>query len=184
VVAEEAGYARAVQAGRDAAGGDASVGRRPGRVIVALAWAGDLAFACTAVPWPSAPTCSTRPRSSWGSCCSSCPRGVVAALAIAIARTARGDEVVVSTCSCSRARWPGRVRWLLYGALGVCLAITVATASANPFGVLVPMFPLGLIGLWGARHGVFPRAGLRGPLASAGAAGVPDRRARAGEERR
>jgi hypothetical protein len=48
------------------------------------------------------------------------------------------------------------VRWLLYGSLVVCLAITVATASANPFGVLVPMYPLGLVGLWGARHGVYP----------------------------
>jgi hypothetical protein len=51
---------------------------------------------------------------------------------------------------------PARVRWSLYGALLVCVAITVGTAAANPFGVLVPMFPLGLIGLWGARHGTFP----------------------------
>jgi len=34
--------------------------------------------------------------------------------------------------------------------------VTAATALAEPFGVLVPMLPLGLLGLWGARHGVFP----------------------------
>ena len=28
--------------------------------------------------------------------------------------------------------------------------------EANPFGVLVPMLPMGLAGLWGARHGVYP----------------------------
>ena len=29
--------------------------------------------------------------------------------------------------------------------------IAAATVSANPFGVLVPMLPLGFVGLWGAR---------------------------------
>ena len=34
--------------------------------------------------------------------------------------------------------------------------VAAATAAAEPFGILVPMLPLGLLGLWGARHGVFP----------------------------
>ena len=51
---------------------------------------------------------------------------------------------------------PKRVRVQLFGSLAVCLAVTAATALAEPFGVLVPMLPLGLLGLWGARHGVFP----------------------------
>jgi hypothetical protein len=38
----------------------------------------------------------------------------------------------------------------------VCLAITVATAAWDPFGVLVPMLPIGLAGMWAARYGVFP----------------------------
>ena len=78
------------------------------------------------------------------------------ALAAAIARTARGDDVQVTTLFLMEGKVPGAARWSLYGAFAVCLAITVGTAAANPFGVLVPMYPLGLIGLWGAKHGVYP----------------------------
>ena len=31
-----------------------------------------------------------------------------------------------------------------------------ADDARTMFSVLVPMYPLGLIGLWGARHGTFP----------------------------
>jgi hypothetical protein len=51
---------------------------------------------------------------------------------------------------------PKRVRVHLFGSLGVCIAVTATTAAAEPFGILVPMLPLGLLGLWGALHGVFP----------------------------
>lgn len=78
------------------------------------------------------------------------------ALGAAIARTARGDDVQVTTLFLMEGKAPSAVRWSLYGAFAVCLAITVGTAAANPFGVLVPMYPLGLIGLWGAKHGVYP----------------------------
>jgi hypothetical protein len=36
------------------------------------------------------------------------------------------------------------------------MAITVGTAASEPFGVLVPMLPIGLAGVWAARYGVFP----------------------------
>ena len=38
----------------------------------------------------------------------------------------------------------------------VCLAIAVGTVAWEPFGVLVPMLPVGLAGVWAARYGVFP----------------------------
>ncbi len=52
----------------------------------------------------------------------------------------------------------------LLGALGVQCVVVVAAAVAQPFtavafGVLAPMLGLGLIGLWGARHGTLPRTG-------------------------
>jgi len=78
------------------------------------------------------------------------------ALFAAFVRSARGDEVAVTTLFLLEGRVPKRARWSLYGAFAACLAITAATAAFNPFGVLVPMYPLGLIGLWGARHGTFP----------------------------
>src|SRR5262249_39220921 len=78
------------------------------------------------------------------------------AFAIALARTTRGDDVVVGSMFLLQGPAPTRVRLHLFGSLGVCLVVTAATAAGEPFGVLVPMLPLGLAGLWGARHGVFP----------------------------
>jgi hypothetical protein len=48
--------------------------------------------------------------------------------------------------------------------LGVQVVVAVATASVRPFtglafGVLVPMFGLGTLALWGALHGTFPVRG-------------------------
>ena len=42
------------------------------------------------------------------------------------------------------------------GALLVVSGGALATAWANPFSVLVPMFSLGMAALWGARHGTYP----------------------------
>ena len=68
----------------------------------------------------------------------------------------RGDDIVVGSLFGSVGGAPRQVRFHLFGALGVCLLVTVGTAAADPFGVLVPMLPLGLVGLWAARHGTFP----------------------------
>ena len=56
---------------------------------------------------------------------------------------------------------PAAVRKSLLGALAVQVAVGLATAGARPYtslaaGVLVPMWGLGLCGLWAARHGDFP----------------------------
>src|SRR5207342_3241548 len=77
------------------------------------------------------------------------------AFAIAVARSSRGDDIVVGNLFLFEGQVPKGVRWHLFSSVGVCLVITAVTASADPFGVLVPMLPVGLIGLWGARHGVF-----------------------------
>ena len=56
---------------------------------------------------------------------------------------------------------PPAVRRSLLGALAVQVTVGLATAAARPYtslaaGVLVPMWGLGLCGLWAARHGDFP----------------------------
>ncbi|MGQ0432624.1 MAG: hypothetical protein ACT452_09500 [Microthrixaceae bacterium] len=56
---------------------------------------------------------------------------------------------------------PAPVRRLLRLLLGVEVVAVVATASVRPytvvaFGILAPMYALGLMGAWGARHSVFP----------------------------
>lgn len=57
---------------------------------------------------------------------------------------------------------PKRVRRLLIGSLLVEVVVAIATAAVRPntslaFGILAPMWGQGLAGLWGARHGPFPR---------------------------
>ena len=128
-----------------------------GRGIVVASWVGNVLFAVTAIP------------AALGVDAFDDPAVVVAlllffaslvvwcwALGLAAVRTTRGDDVQVMSLFLLEGRAPARVRWLLYGSFLVCLAITVGTAAANPFGVLVPMWPLGLVGLWGARHGLYP----------------------------
>jgi hypothetical protein len=56
---------------------------------------------------------------------------------------------------------PPAVRRSLLGALAVQGLVSLVTAGVRPYtslaaGVLVPMWGLGLCGLWAARHGRFP----------------------------
>ena len=79
------------------------------------------------------------------------------ALARGAVRTARNEEKVTvgSLFFLSRSA-PPPVRLALLGSLGACLLVTAATAAAEPFGILVPVWPLALCGVWAARHGSFP----------------------------
>jgi len=128
-----------------------------GRGIVVASWIGDGLFAVTAIPVALGVDALDDPAVGVALLLFFASLVVWCwALGLAAVRTTRGDDVQVWSLFLLEGRVPARVRWLLYGSLVVCLAITVGTASANPFGVLVPMFPLGLVGLWGARHGVYP----------------------------
>ena len=56
---------------------------------------------------------------------------------------------------------PRSVRLSMMGALAAELIVALAAASVRPFtasafGILVPVYALGLSGAWGARHGTFP----------------------------
>ncbi|GAC1310547.1 MAG: hypothetical protein NVSMB16_07210 [Acidimicrobiales bacterium] len=56
---------------------------------------------------------------------------------------------------------PRDIRVRLLGSLAVEVVVGLATAAARPytslsFGILAPMWALGLAGAWGARHGAFP----------------------------
>jgi hypothetical protein len=79
------------------------------------------------------------------------------ALAQGALRTARNTEkVTVGGLFLLSRSAPAAVRLSLLGSLAVCVVVTAATASAEPFGVLVPVWPLSLCGTWAARHGRFP----------------------------
>jgi hypothetical protein len=84
------------------------------------------------------------------------------AFALAVSRSAQGDDIVVGNMFGSVGGAPHDVRVQLYASLVVSLVVAGGTAFADPFGVLVPMLALGLVGLWAARHGTFPPRGARG----------------------
>jgi hypothetical protein len=133
------------------------VGAEPGRGLRALSWLATFVFAATAIPVALGVDAIDDAAVAVTLGLFLVSLGVWTwALVAAAVRTTRGDDVAVTTLFLVEGAVPGRVRWSLYGSLLVCLAIAAATAAANPFGVLVPMFPLGIVGLWGARHGTFP----------------------------
>src|SRR5215813_2015151 len=151
-----------------------------GERIIVSSWVGDALFAFTAIP-------AAVGVSAFDAVSIAVALGLFVislgvwcwAFGVALVRTTRGDDVAVASMFLMQGPAPKRVRVHLFGALGVCIAVTAVTAVAEPFGVLVPMLPLGLIGLWGARHGVFPPR--RVPGAAGDATGDGRSSGRAGE---
>ncbi len=128
-----------------------------GQRIIAWSWVTDVVFAATAVPY------------ALGVDAFEVPAVVIAlvlfaismvvwpwVLATAFVRSSQGDDVVVASLFFTVGNAPRDVRIQLFAALGVSIVVAAATAAADPFGVLVPMLSLGLVGLWAARYGDFP----------------------------
>jgi hypothetical protein len=129
----------------------------PGRGIVKASWAANALFAVTAIPVAVGVDALDGVAVGVALALFAVSLGVwIYAFAIAVSRSAQGDDVVVGNLFLMQGPVPRRVRWHLFGSFAVCLAITAGTAVGDPFGVLVPMLPLGLVGLWGARYGAFP----------------------------
>jgi hypothetical protein len=80
----------------------------------------------------------------------------VYAFAVAVARSARGDNVAVANLFFLQGSAPRSVQRSFLVLFAVCLLIAIGTAAWEPFGVLVPMLPVGLAGVWAARCGTFP----------------------------
>ena len=76
----------------------------------------------------------------------------VYAFAVGLARSSQGDNVAVANLFFLQGSAPKPIRHQFLWMFLVCLAITVGTAAWEPFGVLVPMLPVG------------PRRGVGGAL--------------------
>lgn len=128
-----------------------------GRGIVAGSWIGNALFAATAIPAALGVDAldSAAVATALALFFASLPVWAWA-FVVAASRSALGDDIAVANMFGSVGAAPRGVRLHLGGSLGACVVIAVATAAAEPFGVLVPMLPLGLLGLWAARHGTFP----------------------------
>jgi hypothetical protein len=82
------------------------------------------------------------------------------AYAVAVNRS-RTDEIGIGGLFFLAGSAPPSVRRPLLTALVIQIVVAFATAAVRPFtslafGILVPVFGLGITGLWGARHGTFP----------------------------
>ena len=131
----------------------------PGHRIIAASLGGTGLFAVTAVLVAAGVDAMKLPAAvvSLALFVVSIPLSLVA-LARAAVRTARQeDRVTVGSLFFLQGSAPRAVRRLLLGSLLASLAVTAVTASAEPFGVLQPVFPLALCAWWGARYGTFPR---------------------------
>lgn len=128
-----------------------------GRRIVVTSWVAVALFAVTAVP-----------AAAGASFLDGVALGVAAALFVvgiavfvwafgaALVRSANGDDIVVASLFLAQGPAPRPVRVQLYAALVASVVLAGATGANDAFGILVPMLPVGLIGLWGARHGTYP----------------------------
>ena len=157
----------------------------PGPRIIAASWASDIVFFLGSVP--ALVGTASGDAISAGVCLALFAVSLVVwvwAFAVAVARSAQGDDIAVGSLFLFEGRVPRRARRHLFGSVGLSLVITAVAASSNPFAVLVPMLSLGLVGLWGARHGDFPRrkdvtpeARPLRPVRSTGQRGGSERRA-------
>ena len=86
------------------------------------------------------------------------------AFGLVLVRSTRGDDIAVASWVFLIGSAPTDVRRQLLGATVASIVIALATAWANPFGVLVPMFSLGMAALWGARHGTYPARPAPAPV--------------------
>jgi len=128
-----------------------------GRGIIVTSWTGNALFAVTAMPAALGADAFDGPAVAMALALFFVSLPVWAwAFVVAASRSAHDDDIVVANMFGSIGGAPRDVRVHLFAALGVCLVIAIATAAADPFGVMVPMLPLGLIGLWAARYGTFP----------------------------
>lgn len=128
-----------------------------GLPIVRASWAGTALFAATALPATAGVDGAgyVNVVVSLALFATSLPLSLIA-LARAAVRAGAGERITVAGLFFLSGSAPKPVRLQLLGSLAAALVVTAVSASAEPFGVLTPVFQLSLAALWGAVHGHFP----------------------------
>jgi hypothetical protein len=130
---------------------------RKGRGIVVVGWVANLVFAATAIPVALGVDDLLGVAIVVALLLFFVAVGVfVYAFALGLGRSARGENVAVANLFFLQGSAPKPVRRQFLVMFLVCLAVAVGTVAWEPFGVLVPMLPVGLAGMWAGRYGVFP----------------------------
>jgi hypothetical protein len=132
----------------------------PGTAIIRASWASTVALAVTAavsvavesLQWVIVPVAVALAVVGFVT--------FAAAYLTAIGRS-RTDEIAVAGVFFLIGCAPRSVQRSLLGSFGVQIVVALVAAGLRPytsvaFAILAPLCGLGLAGLWGARHGVFP----------------------------
>lgn len=132
----------------------------PGRPIVMASWAGTLAFVATAGLATAVSAGDLVALVVALGMFAGGTAAFTAAFVLAVRRS-RTEEIVVPSLFFLQGSAPAPVRRHLFASLAVEVVAAFVTAGVRPntslaFGILAPMYGLGLVGLWAARHGVFP----------------------------
>jgi hypothetical protein len=136
-----------------------------GRTLIMASWAGTAVFAATALPAAAGLDAFEAVSLAVDLVLfvASLPLTLYALGAAAVRAARRGERITVTGLFFLSGSAPRRERTHLLGSLGVTVAVSVGTlalsaahGSPQPFGVLVPVYPLAMTSLWGARHGTFP----------------------------
>ena len=133
----------------------------PGGELIRAGWIGTLVFVATAVIATIDPD-----DLGWPGIIVSLVLFAAGAVAMLMAfftavERSRTQTIAVGGLYFGAGSTPRIIRWHLLGATAIQLLVGMTTASIRPFtvvafGTLVPIFGLGLMGLWTARHGQFP----------------------------
>ena len=135
----------------------------PGARIIRWSWLGTAIFAVTAIGDVVTPVFKV-PAFVVAVAMFAGGTGLFLAALVIAARRSRDAEIGMGGLFFLQGAAPPAVQRHLLGSLAAEVAVAFATASARPytslaFGILAPLYGLGLAGLWGARHGTFgPRA--------------------------
>jgi len=128
-----------------------------GRGVVTFGWIANGVFAVTAVPAAARVEAFEAPAIVVALALFFVAIGAfVYAFVLGAARSAGGEEVAVANLFFLQGAAPREVHRQFGAMFGVCLLVAVGTVVWAPFGFLVPMLPIGLAGVWSARHGTYP----------------------------
>ena len=136
---------------------DTPVAAEAGRGVIVFGWIANALFLLTAVP-------AAAGIDAFGGVSVAVALGLffvsigafAYAFVLAAARSADGDNIAVANLFFLQGSAPRSVQRQFLAMFGVCALVAAATVVWAPFGVLVPMLPVGLAGVWAARHGTFP----------------------------
>jgi hypothetical protein len=133
-----------------------------GGAIARASWAGTAVFAVSAIAGAIAPKTFDTPALVVAIALFAAGCGIFLWAFVLVAGRSRTDQMEQAQIwFLTGPPTPPEVRRSLLGALAVQVAVGLVTAGVRPYtslaaGVLVPMWGLGLCGLWAARHGEFP----------------------------